>query len=157
MSELRLAGELKGPGFCSHMGSKYFGEKCNEADNCLQIWPHCATDMRMGLLNVGFPDRDIAAIEFLAKKKRGRGLVAVSGESHSGMSTTIQDFLPSLNQSKKIAAVEEPMERVLKWDIIPHQICEPDNGRLKGDCQQHIELFNRSGESEVVFIGKERI
>ncbi len=40
-----LLGHLKNSGYCFHADSKYFGERCESSETCLQTWPVCAFDV----------------------------------------------------------------------------------------------------------------
>ena len=33
---------LNNTDYCSHTESKYFGQECHAAQNCIKLWPQCA-------------------------------------------------------------------------------------------------------------------
>ncbi len=106
------------------------------------------------LRDLGFMEEDIHLIESVIHRRSG--LIILSGITNSGKSTTIWAILPTLESTKLIATVEDPIERVInRRNIIQHQIFEPEDKSLTMGYEQYIKAFKRS-DYDVVFIGEWR-
>src|SRR5208337_4274337 len=101
-----------------------------------------------------FYNEDIPALRAAAQRKNG--LFIVSGVTNSGKSTTIWNILPTIDRTKKIGTVEDPIECVFnRHNIVQHQICEPDKEELRMGFNRYIKSFKR-GDYDVIFVGEWR-
>ncbi|MFH1282896.1 MAG: ATPase, T2SS/T4P/T4SS family [bacterium] len=71
------------------------------------------TDIRLGLKNLGFADKDLTMLENIIKKPHG--IILVTGPTGSGKTTTLYSCLDKINQvDRKIITIEDPIEYQLK-------------------------------------------